>query len=554
VNRSPPQRTDEFDRILALPRRPAEYPDDEAKALVSAMTLMLRTHVGTMTLRPIQAIALFEIGQCMGGFLPIRVSGGKTIVSLLSPTILGARRPLLLVPAALVEATRRRWRELAYHWQIYPMIEIRSYQWLSRVAAADFLESMQPDAIVLDECHKAKDLGRSVARRLRRYLESSKDRVSVVAMTGTVTKRSVRDYAHIVGWSLGAAASPLPNGWNELDSWSYALDPPSRAEIERGEDERPVGALCDLPGDGARDGYRRRLTETFGVVSTKETAIDIPILIDRFRPPVPHAIRLAVEQMRETWATPDDMVFTDAPALWRHCRELALGFYYRWRDPPPKPWLDARRAWSSAAREIHTHGKRGLDTILQISNAIDAGLYPEASEPLRAWRAIEGVYKPVTVPVWVDDYVIDALASDALSGPPTWYWTEHTAFAIRLAERTGLPYYGPGASTQEGRSILDHPRGSSGILSYHSCREGLDLQYVARNFFTFTPADGPDRFEQALGRTHRDGQEADEVIVRIVSTCQEHEKALDTLIRDAQYIQQTTGQQQKVLIADWTDE
>lgn len=550
MNRSPPQRTAELDRIKALPRRPAEYSTEDQATLVREMTAMLRTPSGTMSLRPIQAVALFEIGQCMGGFLPIRVSAGKTIVSLLSATILGARRPLLIVPAALVEATRRRWRELAAHWRIYPMIEIRSYQWLSRVAAADFLDTLAPDAVVLDECHKAKDLGRSVARRLRRYVEANPT-TSVVAMTGTVTKRSIKDYAHIVGWALKPSRSPLPNGWNELDSWAYALDPPTRAEIARGEDERPAGALVDLDDSGdARAAYRARLVETMGVVSTRETSIEIPILIERWSPPIPDAVRRAVALMRDTWETPDGTPFTEATALWRHCRELATGFYYRWNPLPPKAWVEARRAWASAAREIHSHGRRGLDTGLQIANAVDDGLYPEATEALRAWRAIEPTFKPRTEPVWLDPFVVDAIADDARTSEPTWYWTEHTAFARALAQATGLPYYGREASTDAGVSILDHPRGSSGILSYEACREGLDLQYVARNVFCFAPTDGA-RIEQALGRTHRDGQEADEINVRIIVTCEEHTKALDTMIRDATYIQETTGQQQKVLLADW---
>ena len=152
MNRSPPQKTAELERILSLPRRPAEYPPEDEASIVQRMTAMLRTPHGRMTLRPIQATALFEIAHAMGGFMPIRVSGGKTIVSLLAPTVLGSKRPLLLVPAALVEATRRRWRELAEHWRIFPMIDVRSYQWLSRVGAATYLEDSRPDAIVLDEC------------------------------------------------------------------------------------------------------------------------------------------------------------------------------------------------------------------------------------------------------------------------------------------------------------------------------------------------------------------------------------------------------------------
>ena len=113
---SPPQDTGELRRILALPRR--QHTDADRARFVEALSATLRKPGGTMTLWPVQATALFEIASCDGAYLPIRVSGGKTLISLLAPTVLGAARPLLIVPAKLVEKTRRDWRRLAAHWKI----------------------------------------------------------------------------------------------------------------------------------------------------------------------------------------------------------------------------------------------------------------------------------------------------------------------------------------------------------------------------------------------------------------------------------------------------
>src|SRR5262245_46563659 len=99
------QRTACLRRVLELPRR--SWSDSGAKDLAERLTALLKTSGGTMTLRPVQAIALYEAYRCHGAFLPIRVGGGKTLISLLLPHVLEASRPLLLLPAKLIEKTRR---------------------------------------------------------------------------------------------------------------------------------------------------------------------------------------------------------------------------------------------------------------------------------------------------------------------------------------------------------------------------------------------------------------------------------------------------------------
>src|SRR5438128_2692375 len=87
----------ELKRILALPRRVADGSD-----LVEPLTQALKTPTGTQTLRPVQAQALYDMGTYGGLFGPLRVGSGKTLVTLLAPLLLEAKRPVLLLPANLI--------------------------------------------------------------------------------------------------------------------------------------------------------------------------------------------------------------------------------------------------------------------------------------------------------------------------------------------------------------------------------------------------------------------------------------------------------------------
>jgi hypothetical protein len=51
------------------------------------------------------------------------------------------------------------------------------------------------------------------------------------------------------------------------------------------------------------------------------------------------------------------------------------------------------------------------------------------------------------------------------------------------------------------------------------------------------------------GRTHRPGQLADEVIVDWICHTDALESAMVSVVRDAEYIEQSTGKRQKVLYA-----
>ena len=100
------QHTRELERVLRLPRR--QWGGADSDRWAAELSAVLRLAQGSMTLRPIQAQALFEAGTLRGLFAPIGVGHGKTLITALAPYILQSRRPLLITRANLIEEDQAR--------------------------------------------------------------------------------------------------------------------------------------------------------------------------------------------------------------------------------------------------------------------------------------------------------------------------------------------------------------------------------------------------------------------------------------------------------------
>ncbi|GAF83391.1 unnamed protein product, partial [marine sediment metagenome] len=198
-------RSMEFRRIEEIPRRQWDVEPYISEA-IPQLTSYLKTEAGTMGLWKIQAAALAEIGFCKGAFLPIGVGGGKALISLLAPMMLEAKRPILFVPAKLRDQTIQEViPQMSPHWVLHPDLKIYSYSALSLEKNAKLLEDYNPDLIIFDEAHHVANPKSGRTRRLTRYFRTHPDTMCV-AMSGTISKRSMKDWAHIIQWCLGDRA------------------------------------------------------------------------------------------------------------------------------------------------------------------------------------------------------------------------------------------------------------------------------------------------------------------------------------------------------------
>lgn len=530
-------KTNEFQRIFDLPRRDWEKNFD-IEELVFLMTQWLKTKKGTMELWPEQAIALHDIYEHQGLFAPIAVGRGKALISLLAPVVLKSKRPVLLVPAQLREQTRAYViPDMRKHWRISTKLKVVGYSEIQTIKHKDLLEESNPDLLILDEAHYVKNKNAARTKRVRRFIDEKQ--IPVVVLSGTMTRKSILDYWRLTQWTL-KENTPLPNQWREVTHWANALD----SDIN--EDQRvPPGALIQFcrGTETAREGYQRRLTETPGVVSAGEKDLGCSLIIRPIKLSIPDVVQEVLRKLRADWETPNGDFITEAIDLWRHGREIALGFWYRWDPPAPRDWLQARKAWNKFVRDTLSRNRRGLDSPLQVWNECKR-LNVDSNHPWHQWGRIKHIFKPNSVAEWISDYAVDA-AIKWLDNNHGICWSEHTAFSLEIGKRSKHPIFLGGEKAS--KEILECQ--TSCVASSNAHIEGKNLQYqYSKNLIVSPPSSGK-TWEQILGRTHREGQEAEEVIADTFMFTEEHQASFAQALRDAEYIQETL-EKQKILYAN----
>lgn len=541
----------EFRRIFGLPRRALDLRQ------VQDVTPLFRRPGGTMSFWPIQSAALIEAAHANGLFAPIGVGRGKSLICLALPEALDSKRAVLLVPAALRRQVVIEARSIYNRHFVLPMerITIVSYEELSTANNADVLERLQPDLIVCDEVHALKSFSAARTKRFLRYMKEHPE-CRFAALSGTITAKSIVDYGHILELAL-RKNSPLPRAYPELMDWSGALDARPMRPVNPGVLLR----FCEGTEE-VREGYRRRLTETQGVVASDEGKLDLPLTIRRLRLVVPPAVTECLVGVRKTWKIGEDE-FDSILTLQGALRQVACGFFYRWQWPNGEPtdaevvWLEARSAWHKEVRDKLKSPRPLMDSPWFLAAAAERhrkwALDPSQpkpelplwdSETWAAWRPLRDIDPPPTVPVWIDDFLVDAAIAWAKApgrrGAIIWYWWN--AVGERIAQKGRFPIYGAGADATTATAPVI-------VCSMQSQGTGKNLQHrYHQNLMTTLP--GAALFEQVIGRTHRNGQTQKQVSVEYFGHTPEIEDAMDTVVSDSEYVQQTTGQLRKILYAN----
>lgn len=555
LRRAGVKRSNEWVRIAELPQR--EWEQTTTPAWVAELSSYLRTPQGAQTLRPVQAAALTELHDYGGVACAIRVGGGKTHISWLAGTVLGAPRTLVLQPAKLQEKTLREFEELRQHWQAPPgELVVETYNRLSRAEHADMLERYQPTLIVFDEAHKLKRLKAAVTARVKRYIHAKLrggERVNLVILSGTPLDRSLRDMWHLLMWAMPYTI-PLPRAYNELQDWADATD----AAIEESKRIAP-GALLELgamlgvapPANeqdelrAARQAVGRRMQLTPGYVSTSESFTDVPLTINlRYLVP-PKEVEEALHKLRTAWETPNGDLLTQATEVWRYATQLVCGFWYQWDPVAPEWWLLPRRAWHKFVREKLKHNRRKLDSPLQIAQEVVRGGYPEGEHILHAWMSVARQFRPNPVARWYSTWHLEYVRRWMQANPNSLVWVYHQAYGVALENLTGVPFFGEGGRNRAKQEIELHK--GAAIVSVRSNAEGRNLQRWSSNLLVAPPTQGS-LLEQLLGRTHRDMQTR-HTFATVLGASPEQFAAWQQCERDAINVKHTLGQEQKLLYA-----
>lgn len=585
-NRSEKGIITDMERILAIPevgvssRTPAQL-----ARLVERWTNALRRAPDAPRLREKQAHALDELAKAsMGGtprgaLLGLGVGHGKTLISMMAAEVCMAVRPLLLLPPPMRDQFSRDLVAWSPYYR-FTAPRVMAYSELSRPNATDFLDSFRPDLIIADEAHALRDVTSARTKRVIRYFREHPG-TRFVAMSGTITKKSLLDFAHLMELCL-REWTPLPLDRTALELWASVVDsggePDSKAWDaiwplvirNRGpEDWRDIkGHTADQERMiTARVAFRTRLENTPGVVVTYDSSATSTLYMVPRHVSVPADVAATLHRLETKWELPaagqegapgdegqEGEPITDALAIARAGGQISAGYYYVWDWPggtPDKEWLEARRAWNKAVRGVLRFSSRsGLDSPLLVQQWVEAGHGgAETRWAWKEWCKHRHKEKPPTRAIWVSPFLVQDVVKwvedHRKKNRPAILWYYSHAMENALKSK-GIPVFGQGSDISNA-TIKVHPIVACSIPVHG---KGKNLQAWNRMLVIEPPSSG-DVWEQLLGRELRQGQLADWVLVTVMQHTGRVRAAVSKATMDALYIEQTQGNPQLLNAATW---
>lgn len=524
-------------------------------------------------LNVLQRIGLATFQQAGGLLAPLPVGWGKTLLGLLCVTVAKAQRPMYLTRSKNIETVKEEHAKWYDHFKIPDHIPVYGYEGhLSRADFATLLTTKRPDLIVVDEVHFLSNLDAARTKRFVRYAQEVDGECQFVMMSGTFTKRSIIDYEHLSRICL-REGSPLPYDRNELQAWASILD--------AGVDSFSGNFVPFLPlvqsdkltpflksfGTGTnsdfrascREAYRARLYSCPGVVTTAKPSVDSSLNLHLYgRVEIDDAVNHELNLLDgdpESYGLlpPTDLqspqAYDDYIANFKveKANQLLHGFYYSYDWPGgvvDMDYVNARSRWSSLLKkELEANSKAEYDSPALIEQAINEGRVdkPDLQTALEFWKMQRIKRLPPKRENWVSKYLINLVAEWASRQKgPLIIWVDYTCFGWLLAQKLKCEYHGAGSTK---------PTGKRAVVSGDVHGTGTNLQYYANQLITSPILSGA-AWEQLLGRTHRQGQLADEVTAHILMHRDRYKRKWKEAQEEALYLQESTGQKQKLLYAN----
>lgn len=477
---------------------------------------------------------------------------------------------------------------------------IMTYSLLSTRDSDDLLDWIKPQLIIADEAHEVRNLTAARSARLMRYM--SEQQPYLVALSGTITKKSINDYHHLIAYALRKYC-PLPLDAALSCNWSFVLDAdadPSDAQTG------PIYPLLDwarrnfpdaegLTNDvmGFREAYQLRLTHTPGVVATGDAQIGTSLVLQNspVKKYTQHKdwprLKELIDQVEELWISPSGDEIELGFHKWRYLYELSFGFYYNLRWPTleelgkrgyseeaAQEALDGALAHHEAHQEyskelrqwLKYRSKPKLDTPFLVGGEmarngaanVGAGLY-ELWSAMKAMQ-FEDMPERISEPIRICSYKVDHVLQWAQSlkkGEGALIWFHHQEAGRWIAEvlqKAGLPViYCPSESHRKGSNAAIRDERNANKIVVASMRghgTGKNLQHFQRQLYPQFPRDAS-LIEQVLGRTHRTGQTADVLIAETMNTIEFDHTNMSACLVDALYTHQTMGAPHKLIYSSY---
>jgi len=567
-------KQEELKRILSLPI--AEPLSEEEHEAWEKICVKPRSYAKGWRLFPSQADATFAIAQYQGVLAPIKVGGGKTLTGLLGAALLSQyhlhEKMVLCLPSkTFYQLQLKELPKYREHFELYDLpvhllggdctpqararlaqsglkgLYVVPYATLSSPSDVcpgyKILPWIKPTAFILDEAHNVRDLRSARTGRLSDYIDSCDVPPVVVAMSGTMLAKTLLDFHHISTWSL-RDRSPLPISHSRCVDWACVLDPqasPSRRQRTFFLPLLEWAGSSDLSQRGLRQAFRKRLKSTPGVVSASEDDLGTSLVFQNNpastdNPDFPKLMEM-VRMVEKDGLTPNGDELEDKFGGHRWLKELSAGFYNELVWPEleqigenAEERLDRSKVHHESLQKYHKGLRKwisynrtpGLDTAFLVGSELyHHGAKRVGAELHTLWsdaRALDfdGRVHRVGYPVRVCNYkVIHAVEWLSSVDDEGIIWVESPEIGRwihELAPHTifcdASPYGHKEIQKEEHKAII-------ATIGAHG--EGKNLQHHQNQLVLQWPRGAPIA-EQLIGRLHRPGQKADELIVHTADT------------------------------------
>lgn len=613
-------REREMNRILGLPIKPT-ISEANHKAFSQASLI---SNADIDGLLPVQTEAIVEYLRTGGLFGYIGVGKGKALISFACASIAyrkGLRKILLLIPPKLAPQTMNKVlpflrRQIPINFPVHCIsgktkaqrdklskedsgVFIMSWSQLSIEDTDDLLSSISPQLIIADEAHNLSNKSSSRYKRVNRYMVEYPE-TEFVALSGTMGKKSIKDYYHIIQWCLKDKC-PLPNTYVELQDWCDILDTTFN-EFTANHILNPLRLWAinaineDIPRDisGYRKSYNIRLSTASGVVfSVGNNDLGTSILFQNEPVEVPddyaglsevHRLR---SQLHNDNISPSGDNIDYAIHKFRYDYELTAGIYnsLTWADPEviserkkiplssATEILERSKEYHFASQEynrlvrrwLDDHACAGLDSPMLLGHSMK---YHQAKmvgqELYDSWCVknaldFEDRIERDGHAVRVCDYKIQACIRWVKSlnrakheGALIWWQRQEVGkWAYELMRDQGIDVVLADASKQ-GSDIINNEANHNKIIlaSITAYKEGLNLQkQIPFMYFLQFPREAH-YVEQATGRNHRTGCPYDELVYTTNFTLDFDYQMFSAVLADALF-QHQAGSPSRLIYGDF---
>jgi hypothetical protein len=486
-----------------------------------------------------------------------------------------------------------------------------TYSILSAQGAEEMLEAIAPSCIICDEAHNvAGSRGSARAKRFRRYVDTAAPQI--IALSGTITRKSPNDYHYLAKTSLGKN-NFLPNAVSLAEAWATLIDSmasslgefrsvgvpqagPIMPLVHWAQDKFPEENVTeDLIG--FRKAYALRLRSTPGVVASGNDELGVSLLVENVPVEKTKAesregyatMQELIKKLKEEWLTPNDDEIEHAMHLWKWRYEIeGAGFYNELYWPEVEVFAKRKKITEAEAEDIiemskeyhvlqqdYARGLRGwlkehsspnMDTPRNVGLSMhNHGARDVTALLYNTWKAMktadfEGRIDRDARAVRVCDFKVNhcleyvqafrAAKATKGEGLIIWHWHQEMGrWMVEVLKAAGIDALACPAGPQFNDIIRDQANAGRVIVaSMRAHGTGKNLQHFGHAYFLQWPRDAV-LAEQVIGRQHRNGQERDECVVTTCHYSEFDRVTFAATLNDAAYISQTLGSRQRLIYA-----